>query len=755
MTLPSFLRLLVLALVVAEPFVSAQSSSPVAAYKLGHSFHGESFDSGPRQKPWEMEGLGDAQFPITTKNPEVQKWFDQGNALLHSFWFYEAERAFRWCLKLEPDNAMAYWGMARAVEEGLRSSAPEVDRAAEFIREAAKRKNQVSQRERLFIEASEAQILRDPLLDKDGDINYEEHNRRYKKVLETLCLRYPDDVEPRALLALANMGSSRYGTELIIREILSRQPNHPGAHHYRIHNWDYHEPEQALESCRRYTELVPGIGHAQHMPGHIYSIVGMWHEAAISMDAATRVEKRYMKESLTFPFNNWNYGHNLNYLSYIQEQLGMPRAAIFNSRQLIDAPLDPKHNGDETYSAHSVGIRAMARVLTKYERWDELLDAKTIPWRDIFLDKINKAYFEARANLGKGDLQKASKSISEHAALKKDLDKNKDEEEYYATQAQELKGRYALASGETIEGLGLLADAAKREFDMQKGYADPPFYPQALYGSLGEAYLDAKSPVLAAQAFEKALELTHNDLFALSGLVRAYAALGEKAKAEDAMARLRFVASDADAGLPILQKAQATGITAAPRDSSPAPQRNYVLTSLERFGPNRWEPYQAPRLDVRDAQGKRVTLEDYRGKNVLLVFYLGTECPHCMRQLHDIGAKKAEWERLNTAVLAVSSATPAKNAAAVKEFGDLPVRALSDDKFENARRFHSYDDFEDIELHSTILIDAKGRVYWGQMGGDPFSDTAFLIKQFERMNELRSQETEVRTESGLPKLAAR
>src|SRR5579863_401941 len=485
-------------LAAMPPFAAAQSTStaapaqsPLGAYKLGHSFHGESFDSGPREKPWKMAGIGEAHFPITTKNPEVQKWFDQGNALLHSFWYYEAERSFRWCLKLEPDNAMAYWGLARAAEGN--------ERGAEFVREAAKRKNNVSERERLYIEASEAELLPDPLRDKDGDKNFEERYRRYKKVLETLCVKYPDDMEARALLALANMGDSRYGTELILREILARQPDHPGAHHYRIHNWDYNEPEQALESCRRYTELVPGIGHAQHMPGHIYSIVGMWHEAAISMDAATRVEKRYMKESFTFPFNNWNYGHNLNYLGYIQEQLGMPRAAIFGARQLIDAPLDPKHNGDEAYSAHSVGIRALARVLTKYERWDELLDPKTIPWRDTFLDKINKAYFEARAYLGKGDLQKAGKSISEHAALKKELEKNKDEEEYYGIQAEELKGRYALARGETIEGLGLLAEAAKREFEMQSHYADPPFYPQALYGSLGEAYLDAKSPVLAAR----------------------------------------------------------------------------------------------------------------------------------------------------------------------------------------------------------------------------------------------------------------
>ena len=76
----------------------------------------------------------------------------------------------------------------------------------------------------------------------------------------------------------------------------------------------------------------------------------------------------------------------------------------------------------------------------------------------------------------------------------------------------------------------------------------------------------------------------------------------------------------------------------------------------------------------------------------------------------------------------------------MKEFGDLPFRVLSDANFENARRFHSYDDFEEIELHSTILIDQKGRVHWARVGGDPFSDTAFLIKELERMNEKSRQE---------------
>ena len=63
----------------------------------GHSRHGEAFDSGLRQRPWHMEGIGKTHFPITTKVPEVQQWFDQGNTLLHSFWYEEAERSFRWC----------------------------------------------------------------------------------------------------------------------------------------------------------------------------------------------------------------------------------------------------------------------------------------------------------------------------------------------------------------------------------------------------------------------------------------------------------------------------------------------------------------------------------------------------------------------------------------------------------------------------------------------------------------------------------
>src|SRR5579864_6044177 len=182
MPVSSGFRAMVLVATAAVSLVSAQATPPLGAYKLGHSFHGESFDSGPRQKPWEMAGIGEAHFPITTKNPEVQKWFDQGNALLHSFADFDAERSFRWCLKLEPDNAMAYWGLARA---NLMGGGGE-KRAQDMIREAMKRKNQVSAREQLYIEAMAAGLLPDPLHETS---TLDEMARRGRKILETLCVK--------------------------------------------------------------------------------------------------------------------------------------------------------------------------------------------------------------------------------------------------------------------------------------------------------------------------------------------------------------------------------------------------------------------------------------------------------------------------------------------------------------------------------------------------------------------------------------
>ena len=699
--------------------------------RTGHSAHGSAFDTGLRQRPWHMEGIGHTHFEVTTKVPEVQEWFDQGNTLLHSFWFEEAERSFRWCLKLDPDCAMAYWGLATTGLNWFREPAagsPESKRCLEFLKEAVRRKASVSAREQMYITAWEVAY--------NGD--YHKQIAVLAKELQKIIIAYPDDVEAKALYAEYCINPPfAYETELVIRQVLEKEPNHPGAHHYRIHNWDGVATELALESCRSYRQIAPKIGHSNHMPGHIYSKLGMWREAAISMDAATRVELNYMNDRLALPFETWNFAHNRNYLCYIHEQLGMEQASLVGARALIAAPRDPNQNKDESRSTYDQGIQALVRCLIKFERWEEILRSGAIPWRDNPTDKANRAFVEALAYVGTGDLVEARSSVlALRSAMKGQSDKDKRLNIDIALAADAAEGLLRVAEGDTLEAARLLLQAAateKTKRDDESYRNDPPPYPWPIHRLLGDMFLARGEHQLAVEAYEHSLKSESNDGFTLSGLARAKFALGERDAAARYAGRLAYVWANADPGLKWQHQVEALGLAAKPLAEIPAPERDYRLDMPTVTGSLNWEPFLAPRLDCLDPDGKPVHLEDFRGNNVLLVFYLSEECVHCVEQLVAINERASDWNAENTVVLAVSSTPPARNRESQK-LGHLSIRLLSDSDHASARRFTSYDDFENMELHSTILIDPLGRVHWKRTGGDPFTDMEFLLTELKRMN---------------------
>jgi peroxiredoxin/tetratricopeptide (TPR) repeat protein len=710
---------------VLVPAAYAQEEQTVAdrakeRHLAGHSRFGEAFDEGPRERPTKMSGIGSTHFAITTAHPEVQMWFDQGHTLLHSFWYYEAERAFRWAAKLDPQAAMPYWGLARAAGGGARARA--------FIKEASKRKATATRRERDYIEAWELQLVEGAQTPAG--------RRRFTRALEQIVMTYPDDIEAKALLGNEIMGSTRVGTEFLMQQVLAKDPRHPGAHHFRIHNWDDEDGALALDSCRAYGDIAPGIGHALHMPGHIYAGIGMFHESAISLDSATRAEIGYMGRQMVFPYNTWNYAHNRNYLSYAQEQLGLPSEAIRGARELLAVPLDPKLNVATRMSPHWQGVSALSRALVKFERWNDILKEGSIPWGESLRDRVGRRYTEARAHLGRNDLEAAATAVDDHAALKGDVDKDGTTvmQVQWAVQDMELRGELALLKGEAIDGITLLTQAAPKELEYRATYDDPPAFPTLMWAKLGYAYLDQQSPKLAIDAFTRALKAVPNDGFSLAGLVQAHHAIGENKQASDAMGRLEHVWGDAEPGLRWLEAARATGIKSPPIDRSPAPQRSYRKTALDGFGPAVWQPFAAPTLEVTDPTGKRLTLDQFRGRNVILTFYLGAGCAHCVKQVKDLSEKSDEWKRLDAVVITVSQDTPEANAKS-EEMSPLKVMLGSDTDFQNARRFKSYDDFEDMGIHATILIDKEGRVHWASHGGAPFEDYTFLASQLQRMNQ--------------------
>ncbi len=728
-------RFLLILLVVLSAVRTALADEP-----MGHSQHGSAFDTGLRQKPWHMEGIGTAHFPITTNVPEVQEWFDQGNALLQSFWYEEAERSFRWCLKLDPDCAMAYWGLARtglSWSTGL-SEFPEVKRYKDFLKEAVRRKDSVTPRERMYIEAWEAAMRTDA----------PERVKSLNKKLQELVLQFPEDVEAETLLAMFSIEAGNpLGTEMIVRDVLRKDPDHPGAHHTRIHNWDGALAEQAIASCEAYGRIAPGIGHSNHMPGHNYSKIGMWHDAARSMDAATRVELRYMNERLALPFETWNYAHNRNYLCYIQEQLGMAAASLQGASDLLAAPREPARGKEPQYEygTFSEGLTAQLRVLIKFERWDDILTPGTIQWRDTDDDKLRQAFVETLAYTGKGKTVDARGRLAElkellHARLEKDKnnDKNGDNigESPFAIELNAAEGLLCAAEGNILDASRFLTEAAaieQKQRDADRYINDPPESAWPANRLLGDVYLRAGESRLAIEAYERALKQERNDAFSLAGLAQAHFKSGNREKATEYAGRFAYVWSGCDSGLRWKSEVDALGLHAGPIAQTPAPERPYSIDAQSEIGPLNWEPFAAPLLDCTDTDGNAVRLEDFRGKNVMLVFYLGDKCPHCVAQLVAIDGRAADWESENAVVLAVSSTSADKNKDSEK-LGKLSMHLLSDHDHTNARRFTSYDDFEEIELHSTILIDAKGRVHWKRTGGDPFTDMDFLLQSLKRMN---------------------
>ena len=158
-------------------------------------------------------------------------------------------------------------------------------------------------------------------------------------------------------------------------------------------------------------------------------------------------------------------------------------------------------------------------------------------------------------------------------------------------------------------------------------------------------------------------------------------------------------------------------------------QRSY-RSVLDELGPSPYSAPEAPVLSATNADGDEVTLEHFAGRNVVLIYYLGDQCVHCIEQLQLAEERFGDFQSLDTEIVAISK-DPADEIAEYQ--ADYSLLLLSDPDFSNARRYGSYDDFEEAELHSTLLLDSEGRIHWARVGGDPFTDFDFLLREAAKL----------------------
>ena len=676
-----------------------------------HSMLGGAFDQGPRQQARLMKGIGNVHFPVTTSRPEAQKFFDQGIDYLYSFSWFESERAFRTAAKIDPDCAMAYWGMAMA----------DSTRGKEFLKFAQDRESKVTDRERRYIDALAITF-------RDGDGKARTNDNIH--ALEALVHAYPDDVEAKAMLAWVlhdeqSGPSFRVAIDALLREVLAKNPLHPAAHHYRIHMWDGENAEAALDSCIAYAKAAPAIGHALHMPGHIYARLGMFVKATTSLEAATHAERRYCAEAGEMPLETWDFLHNQDFLCGAIGYTGRIHDGVRLAIEMRDTPHDPQFNAGSSFQR---GRFNLLRERVRGERWDDILSDKQHGWTDAAGDRLWLGYAQGLAALGKGDLVSARRIGAELAKL--DLSGD-----IQNAARLEMRGRLAVQDGKAAEGIDMLKKALEME-NRSFQHGDPINYPRPVYESLAWAYLTAKQPTEAEAVLLNGIKREPDNGFGIAMLTEALAAQGRRSEALEQYAKLAEVWQHADNDLPALQRVKALGLEADPactvRSQFPTP---YVPSSeMMHYGPAEWQPFPAPDVLLTGPDGKPTRLSAFRGRNLLLVFYLGGACPACTLQLNALGKEKADFTALSTEIAAVSSDSPQADKTFLAANPTYPLRLFSDVKHEAAKRCKAFDDFENKELHATLLLDKQGRVWWYRYGVEPFTDTKFLKEEIARMN---------------------
>ncbi len=731
-----------------KPTAPASEANP-ATPAAGHSLHGESFNEGPRQAAVILPGQGEVNFPVTTTSSDAQRFVNQGVAQLHTFYYLEAERSFRQAAKLDPNCVMAYWGMALANTNNAK-------RAKGFLKEAFEKAalNKITPREQLYLDALNAKH-------KEGG-DAKSHRQGMLGHLETIVQDYPDDLDARCWLAMAawensNSGDgigSRQAVEELLRSVERAAPMHPGMHHYRIHLWDNSKSAMAEKSAGLYAAAAPGIAHAWHMPGHTYTNLKRYADAAYQQEGSARVDHAAMFRDRTMPFEIHNYAHNNQWLATSLSHAGRPRHGIAVARNLVEQPRDPARNHkNDGGSAQRSGRSRWSELLVRYELWDDLIAATAsgaLDWSDVAEEQREMHYSLGLAHAAKGDVAKARAEIEELKKLAPAKEEKqegegagKDNDAKAAEQAkadkppQEKKPRSIDTKNQVaeIEALVLLLESQNDE--ALKRLEDA----KAMRPELkARAQMRAGKLDLALETIRKAVDGHSSEVPPLACQVELLQAAGKTAEAQDAYARLLGFSKLDEPNVPVFDRLQAiarqwaSGGWQRPAGAGQAAGK----VDLEGLGSLCWTPNAADHFALADTDEKVWNLSEQRGRNVIVLFYLGGKCAHCMQQLEAFGKEFDAFKAAGTDIVAISTDDLAANRTlkANEDNIKFPMPLLVDPELRTFKQYRCFDDFESQPLHGTFLIDAQGNVRFHNISYNPFMDVEFLKAESARVGRM-------------------
>jgi len=516
-------------------------------------------DAAPQGAP--PEKLGEVNFPVSC-NGTAQKEFNRAMALFHSFWFDPAKKSFARVLELDPQCAMAQWGIAfMSMGNPFAWPAnPNAMKAAAAATAEARRIGANSERERDYVGALGV------FLNDWDNIDHRTRVVEFEKAMEGVARRHPQDVEAQILYALALDATAlptdkTFANQLraarILEPLLGKYPNHPGVAHYLIHTYDYAGlAHKGLPAARVYAGIAPTVPHALHMPSHIFSRVGMWEELVEGNRASYRAAMGELSEK-TLGIGAYDALHAMDYMVFGHLQQAQDRAA----QQIADEVAAIRKVNVENFVAAYAFASIPSRVALEHRDWAQAaaleLSPPDLAWTKFPQAEAILVFARGLGAARSGDINAARRDLQRLQALKDAMTAAKIG--YWAGQAdfqiKTVNAWIAFAEKRHDEALQSMRAAAEAEEASDKH----PVTPGNIVPSrelLAEMLMETGLPAQALAEYERSLKRDANRYRSVSGAARAAEAAGDSGAARDYYAKLQSLAANHDTERPELVRAR-------------------------------------------------------------------------------------------------------------------------------------------------------------------------------------------------------
>ena len=506
-------------------------------------------------------GLGSYSRKITTDSPEAQRYFDQGLAFLHGFNHRAAIHAFQEAAKLDPECAMAHWGVALACGPHINFTAvppPAAELAWKELNLARKNAANASPVEQALIDALAKRYANPQPEDRSG------LDRAYADAMREVWKKFPDDPDVGAFFAEAMMdlrpwdqwtpeGKPQPGTDEILatlEAVLKLNPKHPFANHLYIHAVEASpHPERASAAADRLRNLQPGLAHNVHMPSHIDIRTGRWLQAVDTNVKAVEADQRYRK--IFGPakgFLNVYVAHNRHMLAYAAMMTGQRDLAMKHIRAMIaELPADfLKEN-----ALQAEGFVAMPlEVMVRFGLWDQILAEPEHYTKSMWFTRAFHHAARAIAYAAKGDTAKARQAQSVFLERAKLVPKeaslgNNSCEALLAVAIPMVEGEILIAEGKIDRGIEQLRAAIQKEDTLK--YDEPPGWLIPVRHSLGAVLMKQQRFAEAEQVYREDLARLPDNGWSLFGLAETLRRQSKNAdEASETQAKFEKVWAKAD-----------------------------------------------------------------------------------------------------------------------------------------------------------------------------------------------------------------